>query len=331
MSGEPAVAAKEKAIRPRPRVMLLMVICFIAVSFFKDAPQIKQIQQEFHGRNRTGRFHDQVRTFGQNLINALPRVFHGGIDGMGCPQPQRVPSRVLAHIDGNQSASARCVRDQQTHQPNTAHADYDHIVPHLHFAVLNDSFPGPRERLGQRGGIEGKIFRFQKEAVFLRQHVFGESARPHIFRAIASGRKRVLAVVGVALAAILTEATVAGRLADDLVSHLEMGHARPHRRDHAAGFVAGDERKTDVAPDAFDRLEVRGANPARLDADENGAGCRRHWTWHFFEFELVEIVENRGKHLLHGRFLAAKFQPGNGPQTFARGTNEHADETFSGS
>jgi hypothetical protein len=130
-----------------------------------------------------------------------------------------------------------------------------------------------------------------KERIGAGAHILGEGAGPDLVGSVPAGGKGVLTVVGVALATMAADATVARGLDDDGVALLEVGDPGPDGGDDARGFVARDKGKLDIASNALDGFVVRGAEATCLDPDDDlaHAGLRRGY---LFENEAVEVLEH---------------------------------------
>src|SRR5881394_2183799 len=118
---------------------------------------------------------------------------------------------------------------------------------------------------------------------------------PDVLWAVAASGVGVLAIMRQPDAAVVAEAAVAARLNDDLIAFFHMRHAGPDCGNDARRFMAGYERKIDVAACSSNRFEIRRAEAARSNPDQ-----RLVWTGFrggkVFQREAVEIVQNGCEH-----------------------------------
>src|SRR6185436_1326013 len=155
--------------------------------------------------------------------------------------------------------------------------------------ILNHTFPRATDRLGFARGVKTDVLRFAKERVGAGKRVFGKAPVPDVLWPVAAGGVGVLAIVGQANPAIVTEPAIATRLDDDFIAFLNVAHAASDRRHNAGRFMPRHERELDVAPNPFNGFEVGGAKPARAYADEHLA-VTRLGGGDFVQFELINIA-----------------------------------------
>ena len=260
-----------------------------------------QVDHQPHGLDRSGRLDDEIRSAGNNVVDAVLHSAFSRVDGVGGAERERVFTGPWAWIDGDQPTGASSVGNHQAQQADAADANDHHVVAQLHLAVLDHTFPGTGEGFGQGCCVERDVGRLVKQAVLVGQHVLGERSRPDVLWSVATRRECMLAVVGVAGPAVRAEAAEPRGLADHLIAGFEMPHAGTDFRNDSRGLVAWDHRKSHIAAHAFDRLVVRLAKPARLDLHQHRARGTRNGTIHVLKFQNVEVVEHRRQHLAHGR------------------------------
>ena len=67
----------------------------------------------------------------------------------------------------------------------------------------------------------------------------------------------------------MADAAITARLDDHFVAFLSVAHPSADRRHNARRFMARHEREFDIAPNPFDRLEIRGAKSARANPHQH--------------------------------------------------------------